>query len=106
MPRYNVTLTDEERSKLQMLIQKDGKGYRIRHAQILLKLDKIPENSDWTYDRITGAYTLAPMTPYCLLFALTKQTSRWSYKPVSLPNRDNLNGWTMNTKETALQMFS
>lgn len=36
-PRYVVTLTDEEKQKLKTLIQKGGKGYRIRHAQILLK---------------------------------------------------------------------
>jgi transposase len=47
---------DEERKELQKLIQKGGKGYRIRHAQILLKLDKIPENTEWTYDRIQAAY--------------------------------------------------
>lgn len=56
MPRYNVALTNEEREELEALIQKGGKGYRIRHAQILLKLDKVPENKQWTYDRITGAY--------------------------------------------------
>ena len=56
MPRYNVTLTEEERTELQALVQKGGKGYRIRHAQILLKLDKIPENNEWTYDRIQSAY--------------------------------------------------
>jgi len=56
MPRYNVTLTNEECKELNTLIQKGGKGYRIRHAQILLKLDKIPENEDWTYDRITDAF--------------------------------------------------
>jgi hypothetical protein len=56
MPRYNVTLTDEERKELQSLIQKGGKGYRIRHAQILLKLDQIPANREWTYDRIKAAY--------------------------------------------------
>jgi hypothetical protein len=56
MARYIVTLTDEERDYLHKLIQKGGKGYRIRHAQILLKLDKIPENADWTYDRIKSAY--------------------------------------------------
>ena len=54
--RYKVTLTKEERNECEKLIQKGGKGYRIRHAQILLKLDKIPENSDWTYDRIKDAY--------------------------------------------------
>jgi len=56
MPRYIVKLTNEERLELQALIQKGGKGYRIRHAQILLKLDKVPENKDWTYDRITDSY--------------------------------------------------
>ena len=39
MPRYMVTLTDDEIQELKALIQKGGKGYRIRHAQILLKLD-------------------------------------------------------------------
>jgi hypothetical protein len=56
MPRYVVRLTDEERKELDGLIQKGGKGYRIKRAQILLKLDKVPENRDWTYDRIQDAY--------------------------------------------------
>lgn len=56
MEKYIVTLTDEERKELQQLIQKGGKGYRIRHAQILLKLDNIPENSEWTYNKIKDAY--------------------------------------------------
>jgi hypothetical protein len=56
MLRYTVTLTGEERHELNSLIQRGGKGYRIRHAQILLKLDRIPENTDWTYDRIQSAY--------------------------------------------------
>lgn len=40
MTRYVVTLTDEEIESLKSLVQKGGKGYRIRHAQILLKLDQ------------------------------------------------------------------
>ena len=56
MAKYNVTLTKEEREELECLIKKGGKGYRIRHAQILLKLDKIPENAEWTYNRIQSAY--------------------------------------------------
>ena len=56
MPRYTFTLTNEERQEIQSLIQKGGKGYRIRHAQILLKLDKTPENIEWTYNRIQSAY--------------------------------------------------
>ena len=62
MPRYKVTLTDEERQDLQKLVQKGGKGYRIRHAQILLKLDQIPDNAEWTYDRIQAAYRASHMT--------------------------------------------
>lgn len=56
MPRYKVTLTEEEIQQLKSIIQKGGKGYRIRHAQILLKLDEKPENALWTYDRIHEAY--------------------------------------------------
>ncbi len=56
MPRYIVTLTDDEIKGLQGLIQKGGKGYRIKHAQILLKLDQKPENADWTYERIKEAF--------------------------------------------------
>ena len=56
MPRYIVTLTDDETQKLKKLIQKGGKGYRIEHAQILLKLDRRPDNAGWTYDRIKEAY--------------------------------------------------
>lgn len=54
--QYIVTLTAEERERLEKFIQKGGKGYAIRHAQILLKLDKIPENKEWTYERIGKAY--------------------------------------------------
>ena len=56
MPRYNVTLTQEERNELKGMINKGGKGHRIRHAQVLLKLDKIPENEDWTYEKIQDAH--------------------------------------------------
>ena len=56
MPRYIVTLTEEEHQELKTLIEKGGKGYRIKHAQILLKLDQKPENEGWTYDRIKDAY--------------------------------------------------
>ncbi len=55
MPRYIVTLTDHEIMELKALVQKGGKGYRIKHAQILLKLDERPENAAWTYDRIKEA---------------------------------------------------
>ena len=38
MPRYKVTLTDEEQKELKKLIQKGGKGYRIRQ-RLLKKLN-------------------------------------------------------------------
>ena len=56
MPRYKVALTTAERTTIEKIIQKGGKGYQIKHAQVLLKLDKIPENAGWTYDRIKNAY--------------------------------------------------
>lgn len=45
MPRYVVTLTDDEIQELKELVQKGGKGYRIKHAQILLKLDSKPKQA-------------------------------------------------------------
>jgi hypothetical protein len=56
--RYIVTLTEEEREELKRLIQK-GKtqGYRIKHAQILLKQDEKPENESWTIERIGEAFS-------------------------------------------------
>jgi hypothetical protein len=55
--KYRVTLTGEERAELESLIRK-GKtaGYRIRHAQILLALDEIPANAEWTDRKIAQAY--------------------------------------------------
>ena len=46
-----------------MLVEKGRtQGYRIKHAQILLKLDEIPENQEWTYDKIKEAYHAMPHT--------------------------------------------
>ena len=61
--KYVVTLTDEERIYLEKLVQK-GKvsGFRIRHAQILLKLDAVPENTGWTGERIAQAYSSNPVS--------------------------------------------
>lgn len=56
MPRYIVTLTNDEIQELKALVQKGGKGYRIRHAQILLKLNQKPENAFWSYDRIKDTF--------------------------------------------------
>jgi hypothetical protein len=55
--KYHVTLTDEERSELEKIVAV-GKtaGYRIRHAQMLLLLDEIPENDEWTDKKIANIH--------------------------------------------------
>ena len=54
---YAVTLTETERHELENVIQKGRiSGCRFRHAQILLKLDEIPENKSWSGSRIGEAY--------------------------------------------------
>ena len=61
--KYFVTLTDEERAYLKDIIAKGRtQGYRIKHAQILLKLDEIPENRKWSYTAIQDAYHATPYT--------------------------------------------
>jgi len=62
MEAYKVTLSEEERQYLKKLIQTGGKGYRVKHAQILLKLDAVPENAKWTQERIREAYSAARNT--------------------------------------------
>lgn len=37
-------------------------GYRIKHAQILMKLDEIPEDQEWTYTKIKEAYHVTSRT--------------------------------------------
>ena len=54
---------EEERQELRVLVEKEQtQGYRIKHAQILLKLDELPENQEWTYDKIKEAYHATPHT--------------------------------------------
>lgn len=59
MPRYKFIFTEEERDELTRTIRKGGKGYRIKHAQVLLKLENTAENVEWTYDRIRDAYNVS-----------------------------------------------
>ena len=55
--KYRVTLTGEEREYLRKLVKKGNTaGCRIRHAQILLALDEIPDNEQWTDAKIGDAY--------------------------------------------------
>ena len=61
--KYIVTLTEEERQELRALVKKgQTQGYRIKHAQILMKLNEIPENQEWRYDKIKEAYHATPHT--------------------------------------------
>jgi len=55
--KYRVTLTEDERKTLHNLVRTGNTaGYRIRHAQILLALDEIPDNTSWTDEKIGKAY--------------------------------------------------
>lgn len=55
--KYVVTLTTEERDELKKLLAKGRvSGQRIRHAQVLLKLDDIAENKGWSREKIGDAY--------------------------------------------------
>ena len=89
MPRYVVILADDEIQELKALVQKGGKGYRIRHAQILLKLDQRPENRFWTYDRIKDAYgashsTIAGIAKRFVMEGMETALSRKSRKTAAV----------------------
>jgi len=52
MPRYVVNLRDYEVQDLKKLIQKGGKDYRIKHAQILFALERKKQQN--RYRKVTG----------------------------------------------------
>jgi transposase len=60
--KYLVELTSDEKDHLLKLVR-EGKtqGYRIRHAQILLALDR-SQGQNWFYDDISKAYRSNPCT--------------------------------------------
>lgn len=60
--KYFVELTADEKEQLLKLVS-DGKtqGYRIRHAQILLSLDR-SQGQTWLYEDISKAYRSNPCT--------------------------------------------
>lgn len=88
MPRYIVTLTDVEVQELKTIVQKGGKGYRIKHAQILLKLDQKPENKAWTYDRIKDAYGASRSTIAGIAKRFVMEGMNYPARRSSLPD-----GW-------------
>lgn len=90
MSRYDVTLTENEIKELKGIIKKGGKGYRIKHAQALLKLDKNPNNADWTYDRIQEAYGMSRAT-------VAGIAKRFVY------GRDGICPWTQVAEKQATQ---
>ena len=55
--KFIVDLTSKERKYLQQLVKK-GKvaGYKIRHAQMLLKADQSPYGPGWPDERIAEAF--------------------------------------------------
>lgn len=55
--KYIVELTSEERIQLAELVKK-GKtaGYKIRHAQILLKVDQGEQGRAWPDERVAEAF--------------------------------------------------
>lgn len=55
--KYHVTLTDEEYDKLIVLTRKGtASAQKIRHAEILLKLDEDHNEKPWTVKEIVDAY--------------------------------------------------
>lgn len=74
MKKYVVELTSEERKQLEGLIKK-GKvaGYKIRHAQMLLKADQGKEGPGWPDQQIAEAFGAHLTTVECLRKRLVEQ---------------------------------
>jgi len=93
--KYKVTLTEEERKFLRKLIEK-GKtaGHKIRHAQILLALDEIPENEHWTDTRVGEVYGCRPQAVGKLRKRFVEQgfEAALERKKRETPSRIKING--------------
>lgn len=63
MKKYVVTLTDEERERLQAVLSR-GKtaARRLTHARILLKADMVGDGPGWKDDRIAEALEVGRAT--------------------------------------------
>ena len=74
MKKYVVDLTSEERKQLEGLIKK-GKvaGYKIRHAQMLLKADQGKEGPGWPDQQVAEAFGAHLTTVECLRKRLVEE---------------------------------
>ena len=80
MKKYIVELTSEERKQLKQIITK-GKtvGYKIRHAQMLLKVDQGKQGPGWQDKRVAEAFGSHVTT----VERLRKLFKEWSDEPES-----------------------
>lgn len=63
MPKFVVTLTEEERAALRQLVRAGAAAARKRlHAQVLLQADASPDGPDWPDQRIGEALHVSPST--------------------------------------------
>lgn len=63
MPKFIVTLTEEERADLRHLVRAGTAPARKRlHAQVLLRADASPEGPDWPDQRIQEALHVSTST--------------------------------------------
>lgn len=63
MPKFVVTLTEEERADLHRLVRAGAAPARKRlHAQVLLQADASPVGPDWPDQRIREALHVSPST--------------------------------------------
>jgi len=65
LPKYKVTLTDDERSWLHRLITNGTeKARKLTHARILLKADVSEGGPGWLDEQISNAVEVSPATVY------------------------------------------
>src|SRR4051795_6974858 len=65
--KYRVTLTAEERQRLEQMLHKGKGGARtLTHARILLKADAAPDGPAWPDEQIRHALDVGLVTVYRL----------------------------------------
>jgi transposase len=63
MKRYHITLSAEERQHLEGLLSRGKADVRkLKHAQVLLRVDESPEGPGWTDERVAEAVGVGTAT--------------------------------------------
>ena len=88
MPKFVVTLTEEERSDLRQIVRAGAAKARQRlHAQVLLQADASEDGPDWPDQRIREALHVSPSTIHRVRQRFVEESLESALSGQAMPRR-------------------